>query len=56
MLNRKLKTIFTICMLMLVVYSCKHTRYREPKKPHNSYKPGKKNKWMDQKRDNMRQF
>jgi hypothetical protein len=56
MLNGKLKFFLALTMLMFVAYSCKHTRYREPKKPHNSYKPGKKNKWMDQKRDNMRQF
>lgn len=56
MLTGKIKIVVCMLAALLVVCSCSPTRYKAPKKPHNSFKGGKKNRWMDQKRDNMRHF
>ncbi len=56
MVTGKLKIVVFMLAALLVFSSCKVSRYKAPKKPHNSFRPGKKNKWMDQKRDNMRHF
>lgn len=56
MFKGNIKTVFALAALLLIFFSCSPTRYKAPKKPHNSFKGGKKNKWMDQKRDNMRHF
>jgi hypothetical protein len=45
-----------IAIVMLTTFSCKNSRYREPKKPHNHYRKKGKNSWMEQKRQNMQQF
>lgn len=47
---------FVLALMALIVFSCSPTRYREPKKPHNSYKSKGKNTWMEEKRRNMQQF
>lgn len=56
MVYRNIKSLLTLALALVILASCSPTRYKAPKKPHNSFRPGKKNKWMEEKRRNLQQF